>query len=224
MVAPILEAPPSVRRRTNGLIPPSPPPTGGGDGHDDDPSPRRPVMDNALLATLFLIGGEIMFFAGLISAFWVLRVSAPVWPPPLQPRLPVGVTGANTVILFSSSAMIFMARRALGLGERATAVRHLWSAAGLGGTFLVVQGYEWLRLVSYGLTMSSSAYGSTFYTLVGAHAAHVLGALAWLTISATLLGRGRFTAGRTGALRACALYWHFVVALWPVLYVTVYLL
>ena len=107
MVAPILEAPPSVRRRTNGLIPPSPPPTGGGDGHDDDPSPRRPVMDNALLATLFLIGGEIMIFAGLISAFWVLRVSAPVWPPPLQPRLPVGVTGANTVILFSSSAMIF---------------------------------------------------------------------------------------------------------------------
>src|SRR5438552_14985860 len=36
---------------------------------DDDPSPRRPVMDNALLATLFLIGGEVMLFAGLVSAF-----------------------------------------------------------------------------------------------------------------------------------------------------------
>jgi len=181
-------------------------------------------MDNALLATLFLIGGEIMLFAGLVSAFLVLRVSAPVWPPPLQPRLPVGVTGVNTIILFSSSAMIVMAGRALGRGERGAALRSLWSAAGLGATFLVVQGYEWLRLVSYGLTVSSSAYGSTFYTLVGAHAAHVLGALVWLTISAQLLGRGRFAAGRTGPLRACALYWHFVVALWPVLYVAVYLL
>jgi len=86
------------------------------------------------------------------------------------------------------------------------------------------QGYEWLRLVSYGLTVHSSTYGATFYTLVGAHAAHVLGALVWLTICAALLARGRFTGGRTGAVRACALYWHFVVALWPVLYVTVYLL
>ncbi len=224
MVAPILEAPPTVRRRTNGRIPPPLPPTGGDDDHDDEPSPRRPVMDNALLATLFLIGGETMLFASLVSAFWVLRVSAPVWPPPLQPRLPIGVTGANTVVLLGSSAMILAAGRALRGGERATAVRRLWSAAALGTTFLVVQGYEWLRLVEYGLTMHSSTYGGTFYTLVGAHALHVVGALVWLTISATLLARGRFVGGRTGPLSACALYWHFVVALWPLLYVTVYLL
>jgi len=224
MVAPILEAPPEVRRRTNGRMPPSLPPTGGGDGHDDEPGPRRPLMDNALLATIFLIGGETMLFAGLVASFWVLRVSAPVWPPPLQPRLPIGVTGANTMILLGSSAMIMAAGRALQGGARATAVRRLWFAALLGFTFLIVQGYEWLRLVGFGLTMHSSAYGSTFYTIVGAHAVHVLGALVWLTITATLLARGRFAGGRTGAVRACALYWHFVVALWPVLYVTVYLL
>jgi len=181
-------------------------------------------MDNALLATIFLIGGETMLFAGLVASFWVLRVSAPVWPPPLQPRLPIGVTGANTMILLGSSAMIMAAGRALQGGARATAVRRLWFAALLGFTFLIVQGYEWLRLVGFGLTMHSSAYGSTFYTIVGAHAVHVLGALVWLTITATLLARGRFAGGRTGAVRACALYWHFVVALWPVLYVTVYLL
>ena len=224
MVAPALEAPPSVRGQTNGRLPPPRPPTGGGDDHDDEPSPRRPVMENALLATLFLIGGEVMLFAGLVSAFWVLRVSAPAWPPPLQPRLPVGVTGANTVVLLGSSVVILMASRALERGDRSTAGRRLWGAAGLGATFLAVQGYEWLQLVGYGLTVHSSTYGATFYTLVGAHAAHVLGALVWLTISALLLARGRFAAGRTGALRACALYWHFVVALWPVLYVTVYLL
>src|SRR5439155_726747 len=118
MVAPALEAPPSVRGHTNGRLPPPRPPTGGGDDHDDEPSPRRPVMENALLATLFLIGGEVMLFAGLVSAFWVLRVSAPAWPPPLQPRLPVGVTGANTVVLLGSSVVIRMASRALERGDR----------------------------------------------------------------------------------------------------------
>jgi len=53
-------------------------------------------------------------------------------------------------------------------------------AAGLGGVFLLVQGYEWVRLVQFGLTLSSDAYGTTFYTLIGAHAAHVLGALVWV--------------------------------------------
>src|SRR2546426_8835535 len=70
-------------------------------------------MDNALLATLFLIGGEVMLFAGLVSAFWVLRVSAPAWPPPLHPRLPVGVTGLNTLVLLGSSAMVLNGVRAL---------------------------------------------------------------------------------------------------------------
>ena len=181
-------------------------------------------MENALLATMFLIGGEVMLFAGLVSAFWVLRVSAPAWPPPLQPRLPIGVTGVNTLVLLMSSAMMMAAGRALSRGDHRGAGRKLWTAAGLGVTFLLVQGYEWLRLVSFGLTVHSSTYGATFYTLVGAHAAHVLGALIWLTICAVLLGRGRFVRGHTAPLRACALYWHFVVALWPFLYVTVYLL
>src|SRR5262249_10662573 len=94
--ATVLEAPPRRRpvvRRRSGYLPPPPPPTGGDDGPERDPEPRRPFLDNARLATLFLIGGELMFFGGLVVAFFVLRIGAPVWPPPDQPRLPVGVTG-----------------------------------------------------------------------------------------------------------------------------------
>ncbi|MCL6554702.1 MAG: cytochrome c oxidase subunit 3, partial [Firmicutes bacterium] len=72
--------------------------------------------------------------------------------------------------------------------------------------------------------MSSGAYGATFYTLIGAHAVHVLGALIWLAVTTRRLARGRLLGPRPAALRACAFYWHFVVALWPVLYVSVYLL
>jgi cytochrome c oxidase subunit III len=210
-------------RRTNGRVPPPLPPTGGGDGFDREPGPRRPLLDNVRLAMLFLICGEVMFFGGLVSAFLVLRVTAVQWPPPLQPRLPVGVTGVNTLVLLGSSVAMAAAARALDQHDARVLMRRLLLAGGLGTAFLLVQGYEWLRLVSYGLTVSSGAYGTTFYTVIGTHAAHVAAAVVWVGVTAWLAARGRFLDGRTGALQACAIYWHFVVALWPVLYVAVYL-
>src|SRR4029450_9793063 len=124
LVTTLTERPP-VARRTNGHRMPPPPPTGGGDGPEREPGPRRPRLDNIRIAMLFLICGEIMFFGGLISAFlglrvsaavwlsrvagaivfcvalfwafWVRGVSSALWRPPLQPRLPVGVTGVNTL-------------------------------------------------------------------------------------------------------------------------------
>ncbi len=223
-MSPILESPPRLRSHANGRLPPAPPPTGGGDDADGDSPPRRGALDNAVLGTLFFIGAEVMFFAGLVSAFWVLRLGAAVWPPPLQPRLPVGMTGVNTLVLLGSSIAVAAAVRALGRGDRGAAVRRFAAAAGLGALFLLVQGYEWIRLVHFGLTMASGVYGATFYTLIGAHALHVLAALGWLGVTVALLARGRLAGRRPAPLRACALYWHFVVALWPILYVSVYLL
>jgi len=215
---------PPIARRTNGhRLPPSPP-TGGGDDPEREPGPRRPLLDNVKLAMLFLICGEIMFFGGLVSAFLVLRVTAALWPPPLQPRLPVGVTGVNTLVLLASSIAMVAASRALGRDDTRGLVRRLLVAAGLGTAFLLVQGYEWVRLVGFGLTVSSGAYGGTFYTLIGTHAAHVLAAVVWVGVTVVLAARGRFADGRTAPLQACAIYWHFVVALWPILYVTVYLI
>jgi heme/copper-type cytochrome/quinol oxidase subunit 3 len=224
-IPPILEASRErVVHRANGRIPPPRPPTGGGDGPDGDPTPGRPALDNLILALLFFIGAEIMFFAGLIFAFWILRLGAAVWPPPLQPRLPLGVTAINTLILLGSSAVVVAASRALAAGDRRGGVRRLALAGGLGVLFLAVQGYEWIRLVHFGLTVSSGAYGATFYTLIGAHGVHVFGALVWLAIMTALTARRGPAATRTVGLRACAMYWHFVVGLWPILFLSVYVL
>lgn len=223
----VLDAPPArppASRRPNGRIPPPPPKTGDDGGDDRGPEPRRPVLDNARLATMFLMAGETMLFAGLISAFLVLRLAAPVWPPPLQPRLPIGVTGVNTLVLLVSSVYMMAAVRALRSGRAPLATSRLLGAAALGALFLAVQGYEWVQLIGFGLTASSGAYGGTFYTLIGAHALHVVGALAWLALTLARLRQGRIRAERPAALRACAMYWHFVVGLWPILYVAVYLL
>lgn len=172
---------------------------------------------------LFLICGEIMFFGGLVSAFLILRMTSALWPPPLQPRLPIGVTGVNTLVLLASSVAMVAASRVLERDDMRGLVRRLLVVGGLGVAFLAVQGYEWVRLVSFGLTVSSGAYGGAFYTLIGAHAAHVVAAVIWVAAMVLLAARGRFADGRTGPLRACAIYWHFVVALWPILYVAVYL-
>src|SRR5207244_12630968 len=151
-----------------------------------------------------------MFFAALISGLFVLRLGQRLWPPPSQPRLPVGVTGVNTLVLLASSVTMVAAVRALARGEEVRAVRRLALTAGLGTLFLLVQGYEWVRLLGYGLTVSSGAYGGTFYTLIRAHRLHVFGALIWLGVTLVGASRGRYAGGRAAPVRACALFWHSV--------------
>jgi heme/copper-type cytochrome/quinol oxidase subunit 3 len=127
----------------------------------------------------------------------------------------VALTAVNTLVLLASSAAVVSALRARRRRDHAGLRRGLALGALLGGLFLAIQGYEWLRLIGFGLTADASLYGAMFYVLIGAHALHVLAALGWL---AATVGLGLATS-----LEACALYWHFVVALWPVLYVSVYL-
>jgi cytochrome c oxidase subunit 3 len=172
---------------------------------------------------LMLLAGEAMFFGGLIMAYLNLRLGAPVWPPPGQPRLPLGLTAANTLVLLASSATLWRAARAVRRGHGARFRRGLAETAGLGALFLAVQGVEWVRLVGYGLTASSGVYGAAFYTLIGVHGAHVFGAVTWLALVTAAAWRGRYAPTDHVGVLTCAMYWHFVVALWPLLYVLVYL-
>lgn len=195
-------------------------------GGEPPAPPVRPnvaVGNNAWLAVWMFIGAEAMFFAGLIGAFIVFRVSAVVWPPPFQPRLPVGVTGVNTMFLLASAVTMRLSLKAARREETAALIRLLGSTALLGAIFLAVQGYEWIELIQFGLTVSSSVYGGLFYTLIGFHALHVFGALIWLAVVFALAWRGRYSKDHCVGVQICALYWTFVVALWPLLYGLVYL-
>ena len=93
----------------------------------------------------------------------------------------------------------------------------------LGALFLAVQGYEWVRLVGFGLSLSSGVFGGTFYALIGAHGIHVLGAVVTLLIVLGFAVKGRYTAADHSGVVLCEFYWMFVVALWPLLYLRVYL-
>jgi heme/copper-type cytochrome/quinol oxidase subunit 3 len=200
--------------------------SGGTVGYGEESQPLAPLLatsaDKALLAMLMFIGTEIMFFGGLISTFLILQAGAVTWPPPNQPRLPVEVTGINTFILLLSGYTMHRAFRAIRQDRVRALTNWLVVTAAFGAIFLTVQGSEWIRLVGYGLTFTSSIYGGTFYTLIGFHGLHVLGALIFLLfVLKRAVGRKYSVQEHTG-VALCGVYWFFVVGIWPVLYLLVY--
>jgi len=200
-------------------------PSFGGGGPPVPPvRPNVTIGSNAWVGVIVFLGAEAMFFAGLLGAYIVFRVSASIWPPQFQPRLPIGVTGVNTVILLASAVTMRWSLKAVGVNDHKKLIRLLAWTVALGGIFLAVQGFEWLRLIHFGLTVSSSVYGGLFYTLIGFHGLHVCGALIWLLVVFVQAKQGRFSKERHVGLQTCAMYWTFVVALWPVLYGLIYLL
>ena len=185
--------------------------------------PQKRLASDGVLGMIFFLAAEGMFFAGLISALVVNRASAGVWPPYGQPKLPVEVTAVNTVILIGSAITMWLFNRQLKYStEKMKSGRMLYVTMFLGAIFLGVQGTEWVRLIEFGLTTSSSLYGSFFYLIVGAHGIHVVAGLLILfylfrkTKSSSTLSDLRNTT------TVCSMYWYFVVLVWPVLYALVY--
>jgi len=189
---------------------------------EGDSGGASPIPSNVLGVAVF-IAAEMMLFGGLLSAFMILRAENAQWPPVGQPRLPLPITTVNSFILFASGWTVIAAVRAIRDGDRKALVDRLSLTLILGATFLLVQGAEWIRLIKFGLSVSSSLYGGLFYTLVGIHAVHVMGAVAALCVVLRLARRGRYLADEYSGVLAVSLYWCFVVLLWGVIYGTVYL-
>lgn len=181
---------------------------------------RVPLVPNAVLGVLIFMLTEAMFFAGMISAHTIAQAGTPsgLWPPPDQPRLPVEATLINTVALLVSGVLIFIAHRQFKRQE--LPIKTMLAGLSLGAFFLVFQGMEWIALIGEGLTMHSSNHGAFFYMIVGTHGLHVLGGLSAL---GGLFFQMRARTLTEPALAAGALFWYFVVGLWPILYWQVYL-
>jgi heme/copper-type cytochrome/quinol oxidase subunit 3 len=182
-------------------------------------SRRQPLVPNGVMGMLIFVAAEAMLFAGMISAFTIIRGGAVMWPPPGQPRLPLERTAFNTALLLASGAALVLARRTFAR-DRRRALRPLLAALLLGAGFVGLQGVEWVRLIREGLTLSSSSLGSFFYLIVGMHALHAVAALCVLAYVWMRLSRGWLASSQ---LAAAEVFWYFVVGLWPILYGVVYL-
>jgi heme/copper-type cytochrome/quinol oxidase subunit 3 len=176
------------------------------------------LLPSSVLGMLIFVIAEAMLFAGLVSAFMIVRASAPIWPPPGQPRLPIGATALNTAALLASGVAVWLAQRAFRR-EPPAARRPLLAGIALGAAFVVFQGVEWVRLIGQGLTLTSSTHGGFFYLIVGLHALHAIAAIAALAWAGWLLSRSQL---RQTTFAAVQIFWYFVVGLWPILYLRVY--
>lgn len=177
------------------------------------------VVSNGVLGMALFVLTEIMFFAGMISVFNIVRASSIVWPPPDQPRLPVEETAINTIALLASGVCVYVAQRRFAV-SRPSARLPLTAALVLGSIFVVFQGYEWLSMIAQGLTLTSSSLGSFFYLIVGSHALHVVAAIFMLFQTWRRHARGWLQPSQ---LATTAVFWYFVVGAWPLIYWRVYL-
>jgi cytochrome c oxidase subunit 3 len=156
-------------------------------------------------------------FAAFLVAYLVLRRNAPTWPPPGAPLPPRGLW-ISTLVLLASSAALVRAGRAARANEVDALRRWLGWTLALGISFLAVQAILWREVLAGGRFTFSDAYGTIFYSLTGLHAAHVVGGLVFL--ARTFLRAHREPAApRTRlALSLCSMYWHFMGAIWLVLF------
>ena len=130
-----------------------------------------------------------------------------------------------TICLLSSSLTIVLAERAF---ERANAggFRLWWTGTiFLGAVFLALTAVEWWELIAGPrLTINSNLFGTTFYSLVGLHASHVIVGLTLLTLTMILFLLRRVRPEHGERIKLISWYWHFVDAVWVVVFTVVYLI
>jgi cytochrome c oxidase subunit 3 len=130
-----------------------------------------------------------------------------------------------TVCLLSSSITIHFATRLLERGAK-TGFLALWLLTIiLGGLFLFGTAHEWHNLIyNHGLTISTNLFGTTYYSLVGLHAFHVTVGLLALSLVFLLGLAGKVPAYQGDRVEVLSLYWHFVDAVWVVVFTVVYII
>jgi heme/copper-type cytochrome/quinol oxidase subunit 3 len=180
------------------------------------------MMEKNKLGMVFFISSEAIFFILLILAYLVLHNNVMLGEPTAATSLDPLKTGIFSLFLLASSFTIWRAEKNLRTGN---GYFKRWLAATilLGGFFLLGQGLEWRNLIRQGITISVNTFGTTFYTMTGFHGLHVLAGLVGLVI---LLGMSVFGSSRgskSPGLTPISYYWHFVDAVWVIIFSVVYL-
>lgn len=188
-------------------------------------APSKPqwlLPSRGTVGMISLIVAEITVFTIFVVAY-IFYLGKSVAGP--QPKDVLDLPIFNTVCLLSSSLTIHLAVRALR-SAKITAFGVWWFITlALGSIFLVGTGIEWHRLIyEKGLTISTNLFGTTYYSLVGLHAFHVTVGLLAILIAMILTVLGKMKFSYSEKVDVFSLYWHFVDAVWVVVFTVVYII
>ena len=167
-----------------------------------------------------LITAESSIFLIFVVAYLYYAGKSLSGPTPAQ-VLDVPILGS--ICLFSSSLTIVLAERAIHVGNIKRFGLFWFLTIALGVTFLIFTAREWYHLIyDDGLTISTNLFGTTFYSLVGLHAFHVIVGVTGLSIILLLTLAGGVKQEHSPKISVFAMYWHFVDAIWVVVLSVVY--
>src|ERR1700684_3253816 len=170
---------------------------------------------------LSLITGESAIFTIFVVAY-IFYIGKSLTGPTPQQVLEVPLF--NTICLLGSSVTIWLAERQVERGKMRAFAAWWALTIALGTTFIVGTAMEWHKLIYVdGLTIRTNLFGTTFYSLVGLHATHVVVGLMGLSLILLFTLTGHVTEKHSDRIQVFALYWHFVDAVWVVVFTVVYI-
>jgi len=180
------------------------------------------LPDRGKVGVIFLIITETALFSIFVVAYLVYIGKSLTGP---YPREVLEVPILATICLLSSSITAYLAEHAL-LHENVARFK-LWLLVtiALGLEFLISTGVEWYKLITKDhLTISTNLFGTTFYSLVGLHASHVIVGLLFLGLVMTITLLGYPIHNEFRRVQILSWYWHFVDGVWVVVFTVVYIL
>ena len=182
---------------------------------------RWELPSRGRVAMMSLIVGESAIFTIFVVAY-VYYIGKSLTPP--YPAQVLEIPFFNTVCLLSSSVTIWLAERQIERGKMRAFAAWWALTIALGAIFIGGTAMEWHKLIYIdGLTIRTNLFGTTFYSLVGLHATHVgVGLIGLLTILLFTL-TGHVRVEHSERIQVFALYWHFVDAVWVVVFTVVYI-
>jgi cytochrome c oxidase subunit 3 len=180
------------------------------------------LPDRGTVGMACLIIAESAIFAIFVVAYIFYMGQSLSGPTPRQVlELPI----FTTICLLSSSFTLHWAVAALRKSKVGIFTAWLASTVVLGAIFLVGTGMEWHHLIYVdGLTIRTNLFGTTFYSLVGLHATHVVVGLLMLLVALVFALTGHVNEKHAHRMDVLSLYWHFVDAVWVIVFTVVYVL
>ncbi|HEX6488797.1 MAG TPA: cytochrome c oxidase subunit 3 [Candidatus Dormibacteraeota bacterium] len=182
--------------------------------------PRHPGLHTGMMGMFIFLSSEVMFFGSLFAMYFYMTGSHVNWPPIGTRGVPAfPLPTVNTVVLLSSGVTMHIGHMAIQRGRRDQLILWLIITILLGAAFEAGQAYEFLTAH---ISFTTNHFASAFFTMTGFHGGHVMGGLIFLCL---ILGRtlaGQFDAQHHIGVAACAIYWHFVDAVWVFLYLVLY--